>query len=243
MNPRLRLVLLSFLMLFVELALIRWLGSNVVYLSFFSNFVLLGSFLGIGLGFIRARSSLDLTRWIPVALTFFIGFILIARVSVDRTGDELIYFGELSPTGLPSWLMLPVIFLAVTGVMTLIGEAVGRQFVVFEPLEAYRLDIAGSLLGILGFSALSLFWAPPVIWAVVAGVIMLAILPQVRRPLQVVAIVGMVLMLARESTVPEFSWSPYYKVAVVELEKDSYYHITVNGIPHQDITRVADIRD
>ena len=48
--PRLRLVSLSFLMLFVELALIRWPGANVVYLSYFSNFVLLGSFLGIGLG-------------------------------------------------------------------------------------------------------------------------------------------------------------------------------------------------
>ena len=45
--PRpMRLVLLSGLMLFVELALIRWTGSNVVFLSYFSNFVLLGSFLG-----------------------------------------------------------------------------------------------------------------------------------------------------------------------------------------------------
>ena len=44
-----RLILLSFLMFFVELALIRWLGSNVIYLSYFSNFVLLGSFLGIGI--------------------------------------------------------------------------------------------------------------------------------------------------------------------------------------------------
>ena len=41
-----RLVLGSALMLFLELALIRWLGSNVVHLSYFSNFVLLGSFLG-----------------------------------------------------------------------------------------------------------------------------------------------------------------------------------------------------
>ena len=57
MNDRLRLVLLSFLMLFVELALIRWAGSNVVYLSYFSNFVLLGSFLGIGLGFLRASRT------------------------------------------------------------------------------------------------------------------------------------------------------------------------------------------
>ena len=37
-----RLVLGSALMLFTELALIRWLGANVVHLSYFSNFVLLG---------------------------------------------------------------------------------------------------------------------------------------------------------------------------------------------------------
>ena len=42
MPTSLRLVILSCLMLFVELALIRWTGSNVVYLSYFSNFVLLG---------------------------------------------------------------------------------------------------------------------------------------------------------------------------------------------------------
>ena len=38
-----RLILGSALMLFLELALIRWLGANVVHLSYFSNFVLLGS--------------------------------------------------------------------------------------------------------------------------------------------------------------------------------------------------------
>ena len=53
-----RLVLGSSLMLFLELALIRWLGSNIVHLSYFSNFVLLGSFLGIGCGFLIARK-----RW------------------------------------------------------------------------------------------------------------------------------------------------------------------------------------
>ena len=38
-----RLLLASSLMLFLELALIRWLGANVIHLSYFSNFVLLGS--------------------------------------------------------------------------------------------------------------------------------------------------------------------------------------------------------
>jgi len=42
---RLRLLLASVLMLFLELSLIRWSGAQVVHLSYFSNFVLLGSFL------------------------------------------------------------------------------------------------------------------------------------------------------------------------------------------------------
>ena len=53
MSTRVRLLLASFLMLFLELSLIRWAGSQVIHLSYFSNFVLLGSFLGIGLASIH----------------------------------------------------------------------------------------------------------------------------------------------------------------------------------------------
>lgn len=44
-------------MLFLELALIRWLGASIVHLSRFTNFVLLGSFLRIGVGFLISRRS------------------------------------------------------------------------------------------------------------------------------------------------------------------------------------------
>ncbi|HET7636816.1 MAG TPA: spermidine synthase, partial [Candidatus Limnocylindria bacterium] len=73
-------------MLFVELALIRWLGSNVVYLSYFTNFVLLGSFLGIGLGFLRARRRIGLFPWAPVALALLVAFVRLFPVEIDRTG-------------------------------------------------------------------------------------------------------------------------------------------------------------
>ncbi len=58
-----RLVAAASLMLFVELAFIRWLGSNVIHLSYFSNFVLLGSFLGIGAGFLISRKSWSIWPW------------------------------------------------------------------------------------------------------------------------------------------------------------------------------------
>ena len=68
----LRLLLGSALMLFLELALIRWLGANIVHLSYFSNFVLLGSFLGIGLGFLISRKSWSVLPGSPVLLAVLV---------------------------------------------------------------------------------------------------------------------------------------------------------------------------
>jgi SAM-dependent methyltransferase len=243
-SNRLRLVLLSFLMLFVELALIRWTGSNVLYLSYFSNFVLLGSFLGIGIGFLRAHARVDLFPFAPVALAFFVGFVLIFPVEIDRSGSDLIYFGFFTTSGLPAWLTLPAVFAAVALVMALIAEGVARTFAQFDALEAYRLDITGSIGGIVAFSALSFLWAPPVAWGAVVA-LLFAVLLQGRRLriLQWVAIGGLVLMLGRESLVAGLSWSPYYKVAVSQPADQPYlYVISVNGIPHQAITSTSERR-
>jgi hypothetical protein len=243
--PRVRLVLLSFLMLFVELALIRWTGSNVIYLSYFSNFVLLGSFLGIGIGFLRARARVDLFSYAPIALAFFVGFVLIFPVEIDRSGSDLIYFGAFQPTGLPLWLTLPAIFGAVAAMMAMIAEGVARTFVQFEALEAYRLDIAGSICGIAAFSLLSFAWAPPVAWGLVVAVLFALLLPQgsrwTIRAARAVALIGLVFMLGRESLVPEWSWSPYYKIDVERQASGPYlYTISANGVPHQAIIPTAD---
>ena len=55
---RLRIFLLSFALLFFELLCIRWIPAYVRYLSYFTNFILLASFLGIGLGILSARRPL-----------------------------------------------------------------------------------------------------------------------------------------------------------------------------------------
>lgn len=244
MSDRLRLVLLSALMLIVELSLIRWSGSNLVYLSYFSNFVLLGSFLGIGIGFLRGAARVETFRFAPIALAFFVGFVLLFPVEIDRSGDELIYFGTLgATTGLPLWVTLPAVFLAVAVVMMMVAEGVARTFVRFAPLEAYRLDIGGSILGIVGFSALSFTWAPPVAWGTVVAVLFLLLLKRPLRPLQWVAIAGLVILLGRESLVPQFSWSPYYKVStVIVAGRPDITPIKVNGIPHQTMTTIEERR-
>jgi len=233
MSARLRLFLQSFLMLFVELALIRWMGSNILYLSYFSNFVLLGSFLGIGLGFLRGSKGPDLFRWGPLALAALISGILLFPVEIDRSSNELLFFGS-APSGPPIWVVLPLIFVAVAGVMMLIGNGVARTFALFEPLEAYRLDILGSIAGIVTFSALSFLSAPPVAWGVVVAILFLLTMGKVPRAVPVVALAALVLMLGIESSRSGVSWSPYYKVSdFVPAGDPGALAINVNGVPHQ----------
>ena len=52
-----RLFLTSATLLFVELLLIRWIPANVTYIGFFTNFLLMASFLGIGLGILLGRDA------------------------------------------------------------------------------------------------------------------------------------------------------------------------------------------
>jgi SAM-dependent methyltransferase len=242
-NSRARLVALSFLMLFVELALIRWTGSNVIYLSYFSNFVLLGSFLGIGVGFLRSGSKVELFPRAAPVLTVFIFFVLLFPVQVDRSGTQLIYFGG-RPSGLPIWVMLPVIFVATAASMAMIADGVARTFATFQPLEAYRLDIVGSLLGIGAFSLLSFVDAPPVAWGLVVAVCFVVL--SLRRTTLVqwlqlgVALLVIVVMLWSESASPNTYWSPYYKVWFGKNGDVTY--VFVNGISHQSIKSVADRR-
>src|SRR5713101_2771334 len=61
-DKRARTFLVSFAMLFFELLCIRWVTSYVRYLSYFTNFLLLASFLGIGLGMLSARRE---RFWFP----------------------------------------------------------------------------------------------------------------------------------------------------------------------------------
>src|SRR2546429_4354520 len=222
-------------MLFLELALIRWIGSNVLYLSYFSNFVLLASFLGLVLGFLSANAARDLFVFAAIALTVLVAFVRVFPVESDRSGTELIFFGALgSRSGLPPYITLPLLFLGVAGVMALVGEGVARTFRRFSPLEAYRLDILGSLAGIVTFSTLAFLKAPPFVWgAVVAGALLLLI--DRRRALwQAPALAAMLAILGLESVVPTDSWSPYYKIRL-NPHPSGAVTLLVNGIPHQTI--------
>jgi len=236
-----RLVMLSFLMLFVELAVIRWSGANVVYLAYFSNLVLLGSFLGIGLGFLWAgRGGRALFPYAPVVLAAFVAFIRVAPIDINVRGGQLIFFNEPSLSGPPREVVLPVVFVTVAILLMFITDGVAQTFKRFEPLEAYKLDLIGSALGIVGVAVLSFLGMPPVAWGVIAGAVLILVsLPKV-RVVTVLAVVAVVVMLGIESGADGTWWSPYYKIERTENTHNGGYSVKVNEVPHQATLPVED---
>ena len=216
-DARSRLALTAFLLLFVELALIRWLGANIIYLAYFSNFVLVGTFLGIGLGFLWAsRSELTLFPLAPPLLAIFVAAVTLLDVSIEVGGRDLIFFADQRPVGPPRWVMLPIVFVAVAACAAAIADGVARNFSRLEPLEAYRWDLVGSILGVLGFSALSFLGSPPIVWGAIAGVLMIGLSWQSGRTVRLAgaaAVLLLVVVLGIESFGSSRAWSPYYALS------------------------------
>jgi Spermine/spermidine synthase domain len=224
-------------MLFLELALIRLVAAHIVYVRYFTNFVLLASFLGIGLGFLRANSKRDSFLSLPSFLLLAIAFVMLFPVE-QRSGATHGLFGTPS---LPVWLSLPVIFILVTLVMMASAAGVARVFVTFRPLHAYRLDIIGSILGIILFTIASILRLPPVAWVLAVALLFGATIGRRASPRHWVALGLAIALLGVQWLISGDIWSPYYRVDVEERQADGRTPIRVNGFPHQSIWTLDDL--
>src|SRR3954464_3944969 len=90
----LRIACYSALILFFELALIRFTSGHVHVFGFYLNFVLIATFLGMGVGLMRAEHAKTL-KWIavPTMLLLFvtIAFFSIASISIPKDSNEFLW--------------------------------------------------------------------------------------------------------------------------------------------------------
>ena len=166
------LFLISFLTLFLELTCIRWFPSHVLFLTFFTNTVLLASILGIAVGCLAARRKSNLLLWTPLILMIalasahFVEWQRRVNAGVIDVGNQaspqMVFFGveyqarDLSSFVIPIELICGYFFLLIALVMMGPGQELGRALArVPNRLWAYSIDILGSLAGIAAFAACS----------------------------------------------------------------------------------------
>jgi hypothetical protein len=234
-DKRARTFLVSFTMLFFELLCIRWIPSYVRYLSYFNNFLLLASFLGIGLGMLSARRERFWFPPFPVLLALLVVIIAKTKFQLLINSTQVLYFGiaDQQSAQAENFLVLPIIFGMVTLCFIPLSRSFGKLFSQLNPLTAYTFDIIGSLAGIAAFSAMSYFSLPPLAWFSILGVLLLLI--SAKRTVLLVAVVLAATLIEVGQLQVGAYWSPYYKI-VISPAVPNGYSVAVNDIGHQVMT-------
>jgi spermidine synthase len=247
------LFLVGFLVLFLELACIRWFAAYVIFLQFFTNVVLIACFLGMSCGCLAARQSRHWLAYFPLtalgtviaAQGMFAVYQLWGGLAVDvghQASPQEVFFGteyrnpDVAAFVVPIELIAAIFFILVALMFVGLGQVLGRSFDAYpNRVLGYTLNIGGSLAGIVGFSVLSFAQAPPVVWFLVASAGIAYLLQRdgsLTVPRIAALAVLLVLLAVRLDWIdPQLQtrWSPYY---VVDWRKDTG-DIAVNTIGHQ----------
>jgi SAM-dependent methyltransferase len=258
-RPGLSLVGISFLSLFLELAMIRFVNSTVQVIAYFNNFLILSAFLGLGLGALFVARGKDLLRAFPFVFAASIALMVwLDGYGFSGLGDQqgLFVVHTAATKDVPLFLVVPLVFAANLAFFVPLGYRLGQCLEAFENrLQAYGYDLFGSLLGVLGFGLCSYFRTTPTLWFGVAVLVLLGLLWLDGRAalrtgaglLGIVALLGGVYL----SDLPRAGlWSPYYKVTKLPLHAppatpggapaDVGFAILVDRMRIQDALRFGD---
>jgi spermidine synthase len=251
MDPILiRLFLVSMLALFCEMLVIRWLATEIRVFAYFKNLPLMAAFLGLGLGLLWTDKKLDLMKWSSASLLCFSGLMILAhRLGLTHLtifdASKIMLFGNFGVAGVSEFKLvqnlsiMAAIFVLTTSIFVGLGQSIGRLFDKLRPLQAYSINTAGALVGIILFSTVSYLDLGPGVWLIIAGILYLLI---ERRALPLLIVVlGIIYSgyLATYTGKLAFGhdylttiWSPYYRIDLSKLPETvpiaRGYEITVN---------------
>jgi hypothetical protein len=261
----LKLFLLGFLTLFLELLFIRFLAGSIWNLGYFPNIVLLSAFIGMGLGFVfhhylTPGASRAVFQGGFAVITALIVFVCLKHPVVP--GFDLWHYnldGDLYFSYVPfkvgrfNYLFFILCFVLVIVAFGCISQRTAKLFRLFRPLDAYTLDILGSCVGILCFIGISALRLSAYWWFLLFTLLFPLTMPDSWKSRWIPLLLGCVaaFMMYRQDTMlmrkPESKdplavyWSPYQKIEYVEeLDQNAPSHILsrrifVNGLNHQEM--------
>jgi hypothetical protein len=164
------LFLVGFLVLFMELACIRWFAAYVIFLQFFTNVMLLACFLGMSCGCLAALGRRDWLGYFPYLA---LGAVLAAVATLQlyeawdaividvghQTSPQEVFFGteyrnpDVVRFVVPMDLFVAIFFVLAALMFVGLGQVLGRAFDAYpNRVKGYTLNIGGSL-GITLFSS------------------------------------------------------------------------------------------
>ncbi|MGB9106311.1 MAG: hypothetical protein WCC59_16265 [Terriglobales bacterium] len=242
-----RLLLASFLVIFAELVVIRWVSVEVRVFAYFKNLALLACFLGFGMGCALALSAV---RW-RLGLFGILGLVAVIRLPVPQRAHLFEQLSAILGSGASHsiWVADPVLnikqfliaaavaialLLLITTTFIPLGQIVSRQIdLAPRTLAAYSWNLLASLAGIILFLLMSRSSIGPVVWIPVVLLGMACLQENKLRAIAVACLLVPAVMLIRDPQTPDrlVVWTPYQQIEVLRG------HFP-NGEPSGDMVRV-----
>ncbi len=255
------LFFVSFASLYLEILLIRWIGTEVRVFAYFQNLALIACFLGFGVGCYQSKAkkpflfnavTLGILATL-VSLPFVQWHSLLEGISslLSFSSDAQTWSGITSAHR--TSLVVPIIVsaIAVTSLLLLVvttmiplGQWVGTYLdAARNPIQAYSANLLGSLCGIWFFAGMSFLGLAPVFWLAFALLLFVLARPPGRRSLPQLMgglLLGGSLLLLGYATFGrgQIHWSPYQKLEVQTLN-DQQYNILVNNTGYMTIANLS----
>lgn len=260
-SKTMELFLLSFVSLFLELLLIRWLSSDFRSLCVFKTFPLATCLVGLGAGAAMAQNrpaAEKLFNQFPFA--FYICVIVTKVLAV--WGFSELYFPSANlyqwtdlmgtmGSEFATYQLFYMVFLAILLAPTFyvcmaLGAGIGILFNEVPPLKAYCINIGGALAGSIIFTACAFAYLP--LWSlfIVPAAVAIIYLKdnsrrfKIRSALLLILAVVAVYWPIRGPVGMETKWSPYARIDTYPVvaekgqeKKDVGVLVNVNHIYHQ----------
>jgi spermidine synthase len=180
----------------------------------------------------------DFQTWnlrLPHFLVWIFILVVVTRISqfeLYLPSTQVLYYvaGEVVAPPENS-IVLPIMFLLVAVAFMLLARPLGLLLRALPPLEAYAVDILGSLAGIATFFLISYFSLPPYLWFLILVVIILIGFP-INKWAPLLPFCAGVIITVYSMGLGSY-WSPYYRIQVYPNDIGGYV-INVNNVGHQE---------
>ncbi len=256
-SKKLELFFLSIFILFLELLLIRWVGTEVSIFAYLQNAILICCFLGLGMGCIAQPKHFPLSKSFQILAVFtlllcipplrelmlkiaqmlavFHDFVVWNQVVIESPLDQL----AVCCTGIMATFILAAL---IWKMMVPLGAYLAALInETTSPLTAYSINIFGSLVGIWLFSLLSFFGLPPMVWFAVLAILATPLILRQSEGKKTIALWLTVIVIIPPlgnyfEPARDISWSPYQKLALEDKTEESLEpYVIVNNVGYQQL--------
>jgi spermidine synthase len=249
--------LLSIVILYLEVLLIRWISTEVNIFAYLQNTILVVCLLALGAGCLRPKQKVSFfdvlaplaiiaaCQAVPITRDFFASI----SSSLSIFHDFVVWNQAESGTGVALRSSLGLLGIVGAGTLALLlfkamvplGIMLGAAFAeARKPIVAYSVNVAGSLIGILLFALMGYLSCPPWMWIFLFVLLSSPYIlgnrtDRIKNICVAILLVACAWISEQRADWKEILWSPYQKLALSEERAGGEYEVRVNNARYQKI--------